>query len=250
MKQNREKKNGTLLKRIMKKMSYGITLNLGRSTYGNITVYHKMNSLFKKYRIIDYKRIIYSEGSLIFKEKRQTHTAFIGLVYYFIGIFSFIILPENLKMNEMYKGFSYNFIKKSNYSIFLKKVPTGIWIHHLEIRSGLGAKIARSAGSKCYIYSKEKNEIYVKLSSGRLLKLTPYCVCVFGIGSNKEYHIQNKGKAGYNFKYGRRPKVRGVAMNPVDHPHGGGEGKKSKPAIQKTPWGKQAKNKKTKKIKK
>ena len=146
-----------------------------------------------------------------------------------------------MKIGDHYKGFSFEYYKKENYSAFLNIIPTGTWVHHIELKPGFGGTLARSAGVGGFIYSKWQNYVFLKLPSGILIKLSKFCVCVNGINSNKDHHITRKGKAGKNRLLGIRPTVRGVAMNPVDHPHGGGEGKKSKPVKQKTPWGKRAK---------
>lgn len=108
-------------------------------------------------------------------------------------------------------------------------------MHHIEAFPGGGGIYARAAGVGGFIYSKWQNYVFLKLPSGSLIRLSKFCVCVNGLVSNKNHHILRKGKAGVNRLLGRRPTVRGVAMNPVDHPHGGGEGKKSKPVKQKTP---------------
>jgi large subunit ribosomal protein L2 len=136
-------------------------------------------------------------------------------------------------------------MKKENYSTFLNNIPTGTWVHHIEKKPSLGGIYARAAGVGGFVYSKWYNYVFLKLPSGNLVKLSKYCVCVNGFSSNKDYHIIRVKKAGINRLLGKRPTVRGVAMNPVDHPHGGGEGKKSKPVKQKTPWGKRAKFVKT-----
>lgn len=240
-------KKNFFLKRILSKLTFGFSSKIGKNFYGRITVLHKSSSYQKKYRIIDYKRILCSEGYLLSLEKKKSHTSFLGIIFFFIGFFSYIIVPNNMSVGDIYKGFSWKFLKKNNYSIFLNKVPTGIWVHHIESSPGLGASFSRAAGSGSFVYSKWGDFVFLKLSSGKIIKLFKYCVCVFGLPSNKNHHLFNKKKAGYNRLLGKRPTVRGVAMNPVDHPHGGGEGKKSKPAKQKTPWGKSAKFVKTKK---
>ena len=198
-----------------------------------------------KKRMIDYKRILCSEGCLFSFEKTVTHTSFLGILFYFVGLFSYIIIPHNLNLGGHYLGFCFKYNKKQNYSTFLLTVPTGTWIHHLEVKPGCGAKYARAAGVGGFVYSKWKNYVFVKLPSGILVKVSKYCVCVNGLCSNKDHHLRRIKKAGNNRLLGRRPVVRGVAMNPVDHPHGGGEGKKAKPVKQKTPWGKRTKFVKT-----
>lgn len=235
------KKQNFFFKRALLNLTFGLSSKVGKNFYGRITVFHKSSAYTKKKRIIDYKRILCSEGCLFSLEKTKTHTAYIGVIFFFVGLLTYIIIPNNLKLGEHYKGFSFEFFKKENYSAFLNLIPSGTWVHHIEAKPGEGGIYGRSAGVGGFVYSKWNNYIFLKLPSGILIKLSKFCVCVNGVVSNTNHHIKNKGKAGWNRLLGNRPTVRGVAMNPVDHPHGGGEGKKSKPAQQKTPWGKKAK---------
>lgn len=239
------KKHNFFLKRALLNLTFGLSNKIGKNFFGCITVFHRNSTYTKKKRIIDYKRILCSEGCLFSLEKTVTHTSFLGILFFFIGFLSYVIIPENLKLGGHYQGFCFEYQKKQSYSTFLTIIPTGTWVHHIEIKPGLGAKYARAAGTGGFIYSKWQNYVFLKLPSGNLIKVSKYCVCVNGISSNKDHQITNIEKAGKNRLLGRRPIVRGVAMNPVDHPHGGGEGKKSKPVKQKTPWGKRAKFVKT-----
>lgn len=226
----------------------GFSGKAGKNFYGRITVFHKSNSYSKKNRILDLKRILCSNGCLFGLEKKPSYTSYIGFLFYFTGIFSYIISPENLKIGKSYKGFCWQVNKKESFTIFLKNLVTGLWVHHIELRPGNGGVISRAAGTGSFVYSKFLDKIFLKMPSGKLIKLSEYCVGAYGLASNKQNKIKRKGKAGINRLLGIRPTVRGVAMNPVDHPHGGGEGKKSKPRVQKTPWGYRAKDKKTVKI--
>jgi len=239
------KKQNFFLRRSLAKLTYGLSSKVGKNFFGRITVFHKSSSYTKKKRIIDYKRILYSEGCLFSFEKTTSHTAFLGVIFFFIGLLTYIILPNKMSVGDHYKGFCFDYHKKDNYSTFLNFIPTGTWVHHIESKPGLGGIYARAAGIGSFVYSKWDNFVFIKLPSGMLIKLSKYCVCVNGLVSNKDHQIKRIGKAGTNRLLGNRPTVRGVAMNPVDHPHGGGEGKKSKPVKQKTPWGKRAKFVKT-----
>ena len=125
-----------------------------------------------------------------------------------------------------------------NSSTFLFNIPTGNFIHHIEVKPGLGATLTRAAGCSSFLISEEANFVYLKMNSGWLLKISKFCIAVSGIVSNIDHHITRLEKAGKKRSLGFRPKVRGVAMNPCDHPHGGGEGTGSPPAAHKTPWGK------------
>jgi len=239
------KKNNFFLKRALLNLTFGLSNKIGKNFFGRITVFHKSSTYTNKKRIIDYKRILCSEGCLFSLEKTVTHTSFLGIIFFFIGLLTYIIIPNNMLVGDHYKGFCFEFYKKENYSSFLNIIPTGTWVHHIESKPGLGGIYARAAGIGGFIYSKWNNFVFLKLPSGNLIKLSKYCVCVNGLVSNKDHHITRIKKAGVNRLLGVRPTVRGVAMNPVDHPHGGGEGKKSKPVKQKTPWGKRAKYVKT-----
>lgn len=239
------KKHNYFLNRALKNLTYGLSSKVGKNFFGRITVFHKNSAYSKKKRIIDYKRILCSEGCLFYLEKPVTHSSYLGLIFFFIGVLTYIILPNNMILQSHYKGFCFKFYKRENYSTFLNYVPSGTWVHHIESKPGSGGIFSRAAGTGGFIYSKWGDFVFIKLPSGLLVKLSKFCVCVNGVVSNKDHHIERIPKAGYNRLVGKRPTVRGVAMNPVDHPHGGGEGKKSKPVVQKTPWGKRAKYVKT-----
>ena len=133
-------------------------------------------------------------------------------------------------------GFVFKFCKNS--SQFFYTIPTGFFVHHVELVPGLGAKLLRSAGTCGFVLSKDNKFVYLKLKSGWLYKISLFCVAVEGIVSNSNHHLISLKKAGKSRLLGFRPRVRGVAMNPCDHPHGGGEGKGSPPRAQVTPWGK------------
>lgn len=239
------KKNNFFFRRALLKLTFGLSSKIGKNFFGRITVFHKNSAYTKNKRIIDYKRILCSEGCLFSLEKTVSHTGFLGIIFFFIGLLTYIIIPNKMSLGDHYKGFNLAYTKKDNYSTFLNYVPSGTWVHHIEALPGNGGIFARSAGMGGFIYSKWNQYIFLKLPSGILIKLSKYCICVNGLVSNKNHHITRIEKAGKNRLLGKRPTVRGVAMNPVDHPHGGGEGKKSKPVKQKTPWGKRAKFVKT-----
>jgi large subunit ribosomal protein L2 len=138
------------------------------------------------------------------------------------------------KINNLYFGFNFFYSKSS---MFLKSIPAGNFVHHIEMRPFQGAKLTRSAGSTSFIISQEFMYTYFKMSSGWLLKLNKFCIAVIGSVSNENYFITNFKKAGNKRKLGFRPRVRGIAKNPCDHPHGGGEGKGSPPSAHRTPAG-------------
>lgn len=238
-------KKNFYINRALRKLTTGFCGGFGKNFYGRITVYHKSSDYLKKTRLLDYKRILCSEGCLISLEKKASHTGFLGLIFYFIGIFSYLIVPNKMQVGDHYKGFTWFLYKKENHSSFLDIITTGVLVNNVETVPGYGSIIARAAGSSCFIYSKWKDFVFLKITSGKIYKISKFCVCVLGVVSNKDHHLEKKKKAGLNRLLGKRPTVRGVAMNPADHPHGGGEGKRAKPATPKTPWGKQAKYVKT-----
>lgn len=243
------KKKNYFIKRAFDKLTFGLSSKVGKNFFGRITVFHKKSAYTKKQRIIDYKRFLCSKGILVCLEKNRNHTAFLGLIFFFNGLFTYIILPNTMELGNFYLGFYLNYEKKSNYSTFLYTFPSGTFIHHIAAKSNSYGLFARAAGTCGFIYAKWKSFVFIKLPSGLNIRLSQYSIAVNGVVSNKNHHLWKKKKAGINNLLGKRPTVRGVAMNPVDHPHGGGEGKKPKPVIQKTPWGKRARFVKTVKAK-
>jgi len=146
-------------------------------------------------------------------------------------------LPDDYnEIGLLVKGFLNKFYY--NASTFLMNIPNGNFIHHIEVMPGKGAKLTRAAGTSSFIISSDKKFSFLKMNSGWLLKISKFCIAVIGKVSNLDHHIIRIEKAGKNRNLGVRPRVRGVAMNPCDHPHGGGEGTGSPPRAHKTPWGK------------
>jgi len=193
--------------------------------------------LFKKIRIIDYKRVVNSIGVLLTIEKDINRTGYVGLICYENGLISYILLPDDYnEIGAIVNGFLNRF--HYNASTFLRNIPNGNFIHHIEVLPGRGATLTRAAGSSSFIISSDKKFSFLKMNSGWLFKISKFCIAVIGQVSNVNNHIIRIKKAGKNRNLGIRPRVRGVAMNPCDHPHGGGEGTGSPPKAHKTPWGK------------
>ena len=250
--------NHVLLKRVKKNLILGISKKSGHNFYGRITVFCKGGLLKLKQRVIDFRRICESDGLILSIEKDWKRTGFVGLVYYSIGLFSYILLEDTLKMFSVVYKFPYYKIERvaKGMSFFLKDISVGSPISHIELIPGKGAQLCRSAGARCFIFSRDflTNLFVLKLRSGVLMQVSSACVGMLGLISNSLNNQIIWKKAGFSRKMGVRPTVRGVAMNPCDHPHGGGEGKKSQLAAPKTPWGKLSKsvktrNKKYKKLK-
>lgn len=220
----------------------------GRNVYGRITTRHIGGGHKRMYRLVDFKREkIDSEASVLAIEYDPNRSARIALIEYADKIKSYIIAPADLKVGDKIVS-SYNpetEIKAGN-CLPLRFIPSGVTIHNLELVKGHGGQIVRSAGASAKIVAKEGKFAQVKLPSGEIRLITQDCRATIGQVGNVEHGAIVIGKAGRNRWLGRRPNVRGLAMNPHDHPHGGGEGKSGQgnphPV---TPWGKPTKGYKT-----
>lgn len=223
----------------------------GRNNRGVITTRHIGGGHKRKYRVIDFRREkdgIPAKVSTI--EYDPNRNALISLLSYADGEKRYIIAPKGLKVGDtLYSGETTD-IKAGN-ALLVKNIPEGTMVHNIELRPQGGAKICRSAGTSAQILGKEGKYVTVRLSSGEVRKILETCRATIGEVGNEDYNLINIGKAGKNRWFGVRPTVRGSVMNPVDHPHGGGEGKspvgKDAP---RTPWGKKALGVKTRKHKK
>jgi len=206
--------------------------------FGRKTIFTQGGGLKLKLRLIDFKRNFNGNSLLLTIEKDISRTGFIGLVCYENGLFSYILLASfNYTTGKtLINGFS-NF-NKVNSSTFLLNIPTGSVIHHIELFPGGSGLISRAAGTSSFIISKDENFTFLKMNSRWLLKLSNFCIGVLGNVSNEEHYITRIKKAGKMRHLGFKPTVRGIAKNPCDHPHGGGEGRGSPKKAQRTPWGK------------
>ncbi|AVP54728.1 50S ribosomal protein L2 [Clostridium tetani] len=223
----------------------------GRNSQGKITVRHRGGGAKRKYRIIDFKRDkdgIPAKVATI--EYDPNRTAFIALVVYTDGEKRYIIAPQGLKVGDVIVSGPDADIKAGN-CLPIKNIPVGTFVHNIELASGKGAQLVRSAGGSAQLMAKEGNYATIKLPSGETRYVRIECRATIGTVSNVKHEIMSIGKAGRKRKMGFRPTVRGSAMNPCDHPHGGGEGRTpigmSSPV---TPWGKPALGYKTRKTKK
>ena len=217
----------------------------GRNNQGKITVRHRGGGNKRKYRVIDFYRRDKDgiPGIVKYIEYDPNRTAFIALVAYKDGEKRYILAPEGIKVGDEIVSGPNTPIKPGN-ALPMKNIPEGIPIHNLEILPGKGGQLVRAAGTQAIILSKDENWVYVQLPSGEIRKFNPECYATIGQVSNVDHENVVLGKAGRTRWMGRKPTVRGTAMNPVDHPHGGGEGR-TKGKIPKTPWGKLAKGVKT-----
>ena len=225
----------------------------GRNNQGKITVRHKGSGHKRKYRIIDFKRNkLNIKGIVKTIEYDPNRNCFISLIAYLDGEKRYIIHPKGLKINDHIISGNEAEINIGN-CLQLKNIPEGTLIHNIELKPNQGAKLVRSAGTYARVIgtSEDIRYIIIKLASNEVRKILGNCRAVIGVVDNEEHNLVNIGKAGRNRNLGIRPTVRGSAMNPNDHPHGGGEGKA--PIGRKAPltlWGKKALGVKTRKKKK
>ncbi len=234
-----------------KALIYNKKKHAGRNHHGKITVRHKGGGNKVKYRIIDFKRDkLQVPAKVAAIEYDPNRSAFIALLHYLDGEKRYILAPVGLNVGDMVVAGEGADIKPGN-SLPLSAIPTGTLIHNLELRAGAGGQLVRSAGVYAQLMAKEGNYAQVRLPSGEIRKLPVNARATIGTVGNTDHENIRIGKAGRKRHMGIRPSVRGVVMNPVDHPHGGGEGKSpiGMPAPL-TPWGKPTLGLKTRKRKK
>jgi large subunit ribosomal protein L2 len=221
----------------------------GRNNMGRITVRHIGGGVRSKYRIIDWKRQKdHIEATVERLEYDPNRTALIALVLYKDGERRYIIAPANLKAGDTISSGEQAPIAVGN-CLPLKNIPVGTVIHAVELKPGKGAQLLRSAGASGQLIAKEGAFATIRLRSGEMRKVHTTCRAVVGEVSNSEHNLRSLGKAGATRWRGVRPTVRGVAMNPVDHPHGGGEGRTSGGRHPVSPWGVPTKGYKTRRNK-
>lgn len=222
----------------------------GRNVHGHVTSRHRGGGHKRKYRIIDFKRDKSDmPAKIISIEYDPNRSANIALLEYKDGERRYIICPLDLKVEDAVISGDRHEMKTGN-SMPLSSISPGIPIHNIELNPGGGAKIARGAGTAATIMAHEGNFAHIRMPSGEIRLIKKQCRATIGQIGNINHERQSLGKAGRSRYKGRRPKVRGVAMNPVDHPLGGGEGKSSGGRHPSTPWGKPTKGFKTRRKKK
>ena len=213
----------------------------GRNSYGRITVRHRGGGNRRKYRIIDFKRDKFDvDATVLTLEYDPNRSAHIALLQYEDGEKRYIIAPEGLKVGDKVEAGPSADIKPGN-ALPLTNIPTGTFIHNVELYPGRGGQLARAAGNAAQLMAKEGGYALLRLPSGELRKVPENCMATIGVVGNTDHENVKIGKAGRTRHLGIRPTVRGSVMNPCDHPHGGGEGKspigRRGPV---TPWGKPA----------
>ncbi len=230
-----------------KALTEGLNKTGGRNNMGRITSRHIGGGHKRKYRKIDWKRTKWDMAATVERiEYDPNRTSFIALIEYEDGTRNYIIAPQRLKVGDKVIAGSKVDVKPGN-AMPLKNMPVGTIIHNIEMKPGKGAQMIRSAGTYAQLVGRDQGYAQIKLASGELRVVLSECMASVGAVSNPDHSNTNMGKAGRNRWKGRRPHVRGVVMNPVDHPHGGGEGKSSGGRNPVTPWGVPTKGYKTRK---
>ncbi|MBC7134613.1 MAG: 50S ribosomal protein L2 [Oceanibaculum nanhaiense] len=234
----------------VKQLTEGLTKTGGRNNYGRITAFQRGGGHKRRYRLVDFKRRKFDMPATIERlEYDPNRTAFIALIKYEDGELAYILAPQRVKAGNMVVSGLRTDIKPGN-AAQLRNIPVGTVVHNVELKPGRGGQIARSAGSYCQIVGRDGANVVLRMVSGELRQVRGECMATMGAVSNPDQQNINKGKAGRNRWLGRRPSVRGVAMNPIDHPHGGGEGRTSGGRHPVTPWGKPTKGRRTRNNKK
>jgi large subunit ribosomal protein L2 len=221
----------------------------GRNCYGRVTTRHRGGGHKRRYRIIDFKRnkleVPAKVAAIEYDPNRTVH---IALLHYLDGEKRYILAPQDLQVGDMVVSSAEADIKPGN-ALPLKNIPAGSLVHNVELKPGKGGQMARAAGAAAQLMAKEGKQAHLKLPSGEVRMVSLDCRATIGQLGNVEQENVSLGKAGRRRWQGKRPRVRGVAMNPVDHPMGGGEGKSSGGRHPVTPWGVPTKGYKTRKPK-
>ncbi|CAO3351486.1 50S ribosomal protein L2 [Azospirillum melinis] len=234
----------------VKTLTEGLTKSGGRNNTGRITARRMGGGHKRTYRLVDFKRRKFDVPATVERlEYDPNRTAFIALIKYQDGTLSYILAPQRLKVGDTVISGERTDVKPGN-AMPLKNIPVGSIVHNVELKAGKGGQVARSAGTYLQLVGRDGGYAQLKLPSGELRMVRGECMATLGAVSNPDQMNTNLGKAGRNRWLGKRPSVRGVAMNPIDHPHGGGEGRTSGGRHPVTPWGKPTKGKKTRHNKK
>jgi large subunit ribosomal protein L2 len=222
----------------------------GRDTYGHISVRRRGGGCKRKYRIIDFKRDKHGvPGKVHTIEYDPNRTVNIALIFYVDGEKRYIIAPQGLKVGQTIVSGPEAPLETGN-ALPLKNIPLGLTVHNVELTLGRGGQLVRAAGLGATIVAKEGDYVTLRLPSGEMRMVFDECYATIGQLGNFDHMNVNLGKAGVSRHLGKRPAVRGIAMNPIDHPHGGGEGKTGCGRNPVSPWGKPAKGGKTRSKKK
>ena len=233
-----------------KSLTVSLKKSGGRNNHGRITTRFIGGGHKRRYRVIDFKRNKYGVPAKVFAiEYDPNRSSRIALLHYVDGEKRYIIAPEGLKVGDILKSGSGSDIVVGN-ALPLREMPLGSFVHNVELKPGKGGQLGRSAGSSIQLMAKEGDFAQLKMPSGEVRMVRLDCMASYGVVGNSDQENISLGKAGRTRWLGKRPHVRGVAMNPVDHPMGGGEGKTSGGGHPVSPWGQKAKGLKTRKHKK
>ena len=233
----------------VKGLTEGKSHSGGRNNHGHITSRFRGGGHKQSYRLVDFKRRKLNVPGVVERvEYDPNRTAFIALVKYSDGELSYILAPQRLRVGDAVIAAAKADIKPGN-AMPLAAIPVGTIVHNLELKAGAGGKLARAAGQYAQLVGKDAGYAQIKLMSGEVRVVRGECMATVGAVSNPDNSNQSIGKAGRSRWLGRKPHQRGVTMNPVDHPHGGGEGRTSGGGHPRTPWGKPTKGFKTRKNK-
>ena len=233
----------------VKALTEGLSKSGGRNNTGRITARRIGGGHKRKYRMIDFRRTKFDvEATVQRLEYDPNRTAFIALIEYTDGELAYILAPARLAAGDKVISADRADIKPGN-AMPLKNMPVGTIVHNVELKAGKGGQIARSAGTYAQLIGKDSGYAQLRLSSGEQRLVRGECMATVGSVSNADHGNVKLGKAGRKRWIGKRPAVRGVAMNPIDHPHGGGEGRTSGGRHPVTPWGKPTKGKRTRRNK-
>ena len=228
----------------IKSLTEGLSKKGGRNNHGRITARRIGGGHKRRYRVVDFKRTKTGTATVERLEYDPNRTAFIALIRYDDGELSYIIAPQRLQAGDQVESGERVDIRPGN-AMPLKNIPVGTVVHNVEMKPGKGGQIARAAGSYVQLVGRDAGYALLKLASGEVRMVRGECKATIGAVSNPDQQNISLGKAGRKRWLGKRPSVRGVAMNPVDHPHGGGEGRTSGGRHPVTPWGKPTKGART-----
>lgn len=229
----------------LKTLTQGLSSKGGRNNTGRVTARFQGGGHKRTYRLIDFKRIKRNVVAHVERlEYDPNRSAFIALIKYEDSQYSYILAPQKLSVGDVVLAGDSIDVKIGN-AMMLSNIPVGTIIHNVELKPGKGGQIARSAGTYAQLIGRDQGMVIVRLNSGEQRLVFGSCYATIGAVSNPDHANIKDGKAGRSRWRGKRPHVRGVAMNPVDHPHGGGEGRTSGGRHPVSPWGKPTKGKKT-----
>jgi large subunit ribosomal protein L2 len=236
--------------RPVKKLTEGLRSKGGRNNHGRITMRYRGGGHKRRYRLVDFTRRKFDMVATVERlEYDPNRTAFIALIKYDDGEQSYILAPQRLQPGDKVVSGERVDIKPGN-AMPLKNIPVGTIVHNVELKPNGGGQLARAAGNYVQLVGRDAGLALLRMSSGEVRMVRTECMATIGAVSNPDQQNISIGKAGRNRWKGRKPSVRGVAMNPIDHPHGGGEGRTSGGRHPVTPWGKSTKGKKTRHNKK